>query len=204
MLDNRYALLFVRGERLVMDLKYDILKHPNVKLTADGGKPPYIHGEPTQAVATLVFDDALLMNAESMETVSTSYELLSDEDLEEIRTNHPMKLFKKNEKKATQKLPMGRKARKVFAVYAALVLCMVFGTTTAFAASDPIAVVNNLSNFIFGLIRAVGMIMLGFGIVQVGLSLKSHDPSQRANGFLTLAGGVVITFAKEILTLITG
>ena len=115
-----------------------------------------------------------------------------------------MKLFQKNEKKATQKLPMGRKARKAFAVYTALVLCMVFGTTTAFAASDPIAVVNTLSNFIFGLIRAVGMIMLGFGIVQVGLSLKSHDPSQRANGFLTLAGGVVITFAKEILTLITG
>ena len=53
-------------------------------------------------------------------------------------------------------------------------------------------------------VRAVGMIMLGFGIVQIGLSLKSHDPSQRANGFLTLAGGVVITFAKEILTLITG
>ena len=47
-------------------------------------------------------------------------------------------------------------------------------------------------------------LLLGFGIVQIGLSLKSHDPSQRANGFLTLAGGVVITFAKEILTLITG
>ena len=57
---------------------------------------------------------------------------------------------------------------------------------------------------LFGLIRAVGMILLGFGIVQIGLSLKSHDPSQRANGFLTLAGGVIITFAKEILTLITG
>ncbi|MBQ9750238.1 MAG: glutamyl-tRNA amidotransferase, partial [Clostridia bacterium] len=56
----------------------------------------------------------------------------------------------------------------------------------------------------FGLVRAVGMIMLGFAVVQIGLSLKSHDPSQRANGFLTLAGGVVITFAKEILTLITG
>ena len=69
---------------------------------------------------------------------------------------------------------------------------------------DPITVVNNLSDFIFGLVRAVGMIMLGFGIVQIGLSLKSHDPSHRANGFLTLAGGVVITFAKEILTLITG
>lgn len=47
-------------------------------------------------------------------------------------------------------------------------------------------------------------ILLGWGIVQVGLSLQSHDPSQRSNGFLTLAGGVVITFAKEILTLITG
>ena len=70
--------------------------------------------------------------------------------------------------------------------------------------NDHITVVNNLSDFIFGLVRAVGMIMLGFGIVQIGLSLKSHDPSQRANGFLTLAGGVVITFAKEILTLITG
>lgn len=77
-------------------------------------------------------------------------------------------------------------------------------TTTAFAASDPLTVINNLSEFIFGLIRAIGMILLGFGIVQVGLSLKSHDPSQRANGFLTLAGGVIITFAKEILTLITG
>ena len=70
--------------------------------------------------------------------------------------------------------------------------------------SDPITVVNNLSEFMFGLVRAVGMIMLGFAVVQIGLSLKSHDPSQRANGFLTLAGGVVITFAKEILTLITG
>ena len=84
-------------------------------------------------------------------------------------------------------------------------MTVVLGSSvTAFAANDPITVVNNLSDFIFGLVRAVGMIMLGFGIVQIGLSLKSHDPSQRANGFLTLAGGVVITFAKEILTLITG
>ena len=64
--------------------------------------------------------------------------------------------------------------------------------------------VNNLSDFIFSLIRAVGLILLGFGILQVGLSLKSHDPSQRANGILTVAGGIVIAFTKEILTLITG
>ena len=112
-----------------------------------------------------------------------------------------MKLFKKEskQKKETRSLPMGRKGRSAFAVYAALVLMLCCCTTTAFAASDPLTVINNLSDFIF-----VGMILLGFGVVQIGLSLKSHDPSQRANGFLTLAGGVVITFAKEILTLITG
>ncbi len=57
---------------------------------------------------------------------------------------------------------------------------------------------------LFSLIRAVGMILLGFGVLQVGMSLKSHDPSQRANGIMTVAGGIVITFTKEILTLITG
>ena len=74
----------------------------------------------------------------------------------------------------------------------------------AFAVDDPLAVVNNLSEFIFSLIRSIGLILLGFGILQIGLSLKSHDPSQRANGMLTVAGGIVITFTKEILSLITG
>ena len=87
----------------------------------------------------------------------------------------------------------------------AVMICAIAGTSTVvLAADDPLSVVNNLSNFIFGLIRAVGMIILGFSIVQIGLSIKSHDPSQRANGFLTLAGGIVITFAKEILSMITG
>lgn len=84
-----------------------------------------------------------------------------------------------------------------------MILCVSM-SIPAFAADDPLAVVNNLSDFIFGLIRAVGLILLGWGIVQVGLSFQSHDPSQRSNGFLTLAGGIVITFAKEILSLITG
>lgn len=85
--------------------------------------------------------------------------------------------------------------------YIALILFS--SATSVYAADDPLSVVNNLSNFIFGLIRAIGMIILGFGIVQFGLSLKSHDPSQRANSFLTIAGGIVITFAKEILNAIT-
>lgn len=90
----------------------------------------------------------------------------------------------------------------LFALYAVMVCGVVFALP-AFAASDPLVVVENLSTFIFSLIRAVGLILLGWGIVQVGLSLQSHDPSQRSQGFLTLAGGLVITFAKEILDLIT-
>ena len=108
--------------------------------------------------------------------------------------------------KNKKKMPL--KARKFLKVWVTAVLVIfVIGAMalTCFAAEDdPITVVNNLSDFIFGLIRSVGLILLGWGIVQVGLSLQSHDPSQRSNGFLTLAGGIVITFAKEILTLITG
>jgi len=113
----------------------------------------------------------------------------------------------KKSKLPVQKLPMTGGVKKGFRAYAVAVLTVALTMSlgvTAFAATDPIGVINNLSEFIFGLIRAIGLILLGFGIVQIGLSLKSHDPSQRANGFLTLAGGVIITFAKEILTLITG
>ena len=91
----------------------------------------------------------------------------------------------------------------LFCIFCAIVLVFSFATA-AFADDDPIQVVNKLSEFIFGLIRAVGIILLGFGVLQLGLSLKSHDPSQRANGMLTISGGIVITFTKEILTLITG
>ena len=98
---------------------------------------------------------------------------------------------------------MSKNMKRVFIIFS--VLTLVFSMiATALAADDPIAVVNNLSTFIFGLIRAIGIILLAFGIVQVGMSLKSHDPSQRANGFLTLAGGLIIAFAKPILDLITG
>ena len=84
-----------------------------------------------------------------------------------------------------------------FAIYAAMVVAFVLGACVCYAAGDPISTVNKLSEFIFSLIRAIGLILLGLGIMQVGLSLKSHDPSQRANGFLTVAGGIIITFTKE-------
>lgn len=98
---------------------------------------------------------------------------------------------------------MKRKTQGLLSFGMMLALGMVWASTV-YAAGDPMETVNNFSDFIFGLIRAVGMIILGFGIVQIGLSLKSHDPSQRANGFLTLAGGIIITFTKEILALIAG
>jgi len=112
-----------------------------------------------------------------------------------------------NNKKENKRLPMPGKVKKGFRCSCTLVMAAArrgCRPMPAFAADDPLEVVNNLSEFIFGLIRAVGLILLGWGIVQVGLSLQSHDPSQRSNGFLTLAGGIVITFSKEILTLITG
>ncbi len=100
-----------------------------------------------------------------------------------------------------------RRARKLCALCVSLLMAMAATVLPAFAAGgggDPLTIVTNLSDFIFSLIRAVGLILLGFGILQMGLSFKSHDPSQRANGILTIAGGIVITFTKEILNLITG
>lgn len=108
-------------------------------------------------------------------------------------------------RQTSERKPMPESVRKGFRYYSCAVLtgALILGQTVhAYAATDPLTVVNNLSTFIFGLIRAVGLILLGWGIVQVGLSLQSHDPSQRSNGFLTLAGGIIITFAKEILDLI--
>ncbi len=100
-----------------------------------------------------------------------------------------------------------RRVKRLYALCVCLALAVITAIMPAFAAAaggDPLGVVNNLSDFIFSLIRAVGLILLGYGILQVGLSLQSHDPSQRSNGILTIAGGIVITFTKEILTLITG
>lgn len=98
----------------------------------------------------------------------------------------PMNLLKNKKhteiRKETAPLKMKRGQKKLFALYAVMVLSICIGATCVYAAGDPLTVVNNLSTFIFSLIRAIGLILLGFGIVQVGLSLKSHDPSQRAAG----------------------
>lgn len=71
MLDNRYAILFVRGERAMMDLKYDLMKHPNVKHTEDGGAEPYEYAASPLSHDTVQLD----------ETRYEDYELLFEEDI---------------------------------------------------------------------------------------------------------------------------
>ena len=110
----------------------------------------------------------------------------------------------KNKKNTLDHKQVEKRARRAYSMVVCVVAMVACLTVPAFAADDPLAVIENLSEFIFSLIRAIGLILLGWGIVQVGLSFQSHDPSQRSNGFLTLAGGIVITFTKENLTLITG
>ena len=82
MLDNRYAILFIRGERPVLDFKYDILKHPNVALTADGKAGVYEHGEVKSDVATIELLSFDKYKAPETEVAETNYEILSDEDFE--------------------------------------------------------------------------------------------------------------------------
>ena len=95
-----------------------------------------------------------------------------------------------------------KRGRRAMGLWAALVLVLSMLTVPALAADDPLTIVNNLSDFIFSIIRALGIIILGWGVVQVGMSIQSHDASQRTQGFLCLFGGLMIAFAEEILSAI--
>ena len=84
MLDNRYALLFIRGERPLEDFKYDILKHPNIALTTDGGAEPYRHGEDLISIAALSIDERLLKKAGMKPVSDEEYLFISEEEFEEL------------------------------------------------------------------------------------------------------------------------
>ena len=103
--------------------------------------------------------------------------------------------------------PFHTRAFRVYAVTVITATVFFLTASVAFATvgvGDAETVISNLTNFIFTLIKAIGFLMLGFGVVQFGLSLKSHDPSQRANSLLTIAGGIVVFLAEPILNMITG
>ncbi|WP_287827293.1 glutamyl-tRNA amidotransferase [Oscillibacter sp.] len=96
----------------------------------------------------------------------------------------------------------GRARRFYFSVALAVGLCAALTVPALAADSDPLTIVNNLSEFIFSCIKAIGVIVLGWGIVQLGMSVQSHDASQRTQGILCIFGGLIIAFAKEILAAI--
>ena len=85
MMDNQYALLFIRGEKPVKDFKYDVVKHLNIALTTDGGAKPYIHGEDKYSIATaeIFFDEETINLANQLEIDTSNYVILSEEELEE-------------------------------------------------------------------------------------------------------------------------
>lgn len=111
-------------------------------------------------------------------------------------------------KNEIKKKKIERGLKKGFKIYSLVLVgigVLSILTPSVFAAGDdPISVVNNLSDFIFQLTKVIGGIIVGYAIVQIGLSFTSHDASQRANGFLFFAGGVIIMCAKTILKLIAG
>lgn len=86
LLDNQYALLFIRGERPIKDLKYDILKHPNVKLSTDGGNKPYLHGFDDHSVGNMLFfeDDEETPDTEFDESLFGDYEIYSSDEINEL------------------------------------------------------------------------------------------------------------------------
>ena len=89
MLDNRYGILFIRGEYPVMDLKYDLMKHPKIAFTEDGGSQPFIHGKDTRSKATiqLIGNDPELrskaVDIENLVKEQHEYVVLTNEELEE-------------------------------------------------------------------------------------------------------------------------
>ena len=96
----------------------------------------------------------------------------------------------------------GKVRRLYFSAVLMLALCAALACPALAADTDPLTIVNNLSDFIFSCIKAIGVIILGWGIVQLGMSIQSHDASQRTQGILCVFGGLLIAFSKEILSAI--
>ena len=109
-----------------------------------------------------------------------------------------------NKKNSVTALEKNKRKTIMKRYIATAITCAIVGVfmVPVLAESEAETAINNMSNIIFGIIRAIGIILAGWGLVQVGMSFQSHDPTQRSQGFLCLAGGLIIVFAKSILTAI--
>ncbi len=99
----------------------------------------------------------------------------------------------------------GRLIRAALTVIMAAVFILSMAVTVFASGTeegDPITILMNFEDFIFTVIRICGVIMCGYGVIQIGTSISTHDPAQRSMGILTLIGGVLVAFSRQILTLI--
>lgn len=103
MLDNRYALLFIRGERPIRDLKYDILRHPNIALTTDGGAQPYIHGEDGLSIASITLDLEKASHADVAELENKDFLIFTEEEMEDLINQKLEEMKNESEKENQQK-----------------------------------------------------------------------------------------------------
>ena len=156
----------------------------------------FIRGESPVAKRSLMFISRRVRRIMHCPICPTSSNRWTTMNLSIWRNQNMKKLKKKTMLRAD-------KVKKCYWTAAgAAVLCLCCATHAMAASGDPLDIVNNLSDFIFSIIKALGVIILGWGIVQVGMSIQSHDASQRTQGFLCLFGGLMIAFAKEILSAI--
>lgn len=96
----------------------------------------------------------------------------------------------------------GRLIRAAQTVIAAAVFILSMTISVLAEEENPLTILSNLEEFIFGIIRGIGIIMCGYGGLQIGTSFPTHDPSQRTMGIMTFAGGIIAAFSRQILTLI--
>ena len=199
------CLVMISGEAPVRDKEYNLFDHPNLKYTPDYRSP---RGLLHRFATPIPAPEGYTMPPDYMAqagTVSLAYvaeltcpEITEDlyDELQEWEEISVMKIKKPVSAPETQ-----RKIKRSYLTVATVAAAAIVMALPVYA-DDPLATINALSDFVFSAIKAIGAILLGFGIVQIGLALKSHDAGQRAQGFMTFFGGVVIYFAKDILDMI--
>lgn len=110
-------------------------------------------------------------------------------------------------KKRNERSEATRKAARIFRTLVAMAVTISICSVIVLADggdTEATTAINNLKGIITGVVKAIGGILGIWGVVQVGLSFSQHDASQRAQGFLQLAGGIMIFFAPELFDAISG
>ena len=203
-MENQYSILFMRGERPVFDEKYVLQKHPNVQwLAGDGKAKAYSPPEhiPFHKYHVEIPADEIDEKYKPEEIGGVLFEYFV------IPPQSPQKGERIMKNKLTQKaaallcskkaLNRARTAHRLLSM-TAIIACL--AVVPAFADNEALNAVNKLSDTIFALIKAVGLICAGWGVLQLGMSVQSHDASQRTQGVLCILGGLLIYFVKAILT----